>query len=275
MTQPVSITSPTGREVVFGGGERFPVLAGPCVVESRDVLVQVAQELKRLEAAHPVSFVFKASYRKANRTSGTSFTGIGDEAALQLLADIKKEFDLPVVTDVHLPEECARAAEVCDVLQIPAFLSRQSDLLAAAAETGKVINIKKAQFMSPQDMKFAKEKVVAHGNTNVLLTERGSSFGYGDLVVDFRSLEIMREFGSPIIYDATHSVQRPSQNGISGGERRFILPLARAAVAVGVDGLFVETHPDPANAKSDAASQLPLGELEGFISSLLALRQVR
>lgn len=275
MTTPVIVRSPNSREIVFGGDDRFPLLAGPCVVESRDVLVQVAEELKRLEAAHPVSFVFKSSYRKANRTSGTSFTGIGDEAALQLLADIKKEFDLPVVTDVHLPAECAMAAEVCDILQIPAFLSRQSDLLAAAAETGKVINIKKAQFMSPQDMKFAKDKVVAHGNTNVLLTERGSSFGYGDLVVDFRSLEIMREFGSPIIYDATHSVQRPSQNGISGGERRFILPLARAAVAVGVDGLFVETHPDPAKAKSDAASQLPLGELEGFISSLLALRQVR
>jgi 2-dehydro-3-deoxyphosphooctonate aldolase (KDO 8-P synthase) len=275
MTQPVTITSPTGKNVVFGGAERFPIMAGPCVVESREVLTAVADKLKQLELQYPVSFVFKSSYRKANRTSGTSFTGIGDEAALQLLLDIKTEFDLPIVTDVHLPEECRMAAHVCDILQIPAFLSRQSDLLSAAAETGKAVNIKKAQFMSAHDMKYAREKVLSHGNNNVLLTERGTSFGYGDLVVDFRSLDVMREFGSPIIYDATHSVQRPSQNGISGGERRFILPLARAAVAVGVDGLFVETHPDPSKAKSDAASQLPLGELEEFIKSLLAIRSAR
>lgn len=243
------------------------------MVESRDVLATVAEKLKKLEAQYPVVFVFKSSYRKANRTSGASFTGIGDEAALTLLASIKQEFDLPIISDVHLPEECAKAAEVCDILQIPAFLARQSDLLAAAAETGRVVNIKKAQFMSPQDMKFAREKVSSHGNANVLLTERGTSFGYGDLVVDFRSLEVMREFGSPIIYDATHSVQRPSQNGVSGGERRFILPLARAAMAVGIDGLFVETHPDPAKATSDAASQLPLNELERFIESVLAVRQ--
>ena len=274
MTTPVIVRSPNGREVVFSGSEKFPIIAGPCVVESRDILVQVAERLKQLEANYPVSFIFKASYRKANRTSSTSFTGIGDEAALHLLGDIKREFDMPVLTDVHLPNECAMAARTCDILQIPAFLARQSELLAAAAETGKIVNIKKAQFMSPQDMKYAREKVFAAGNSNVLLTERGTSFGYGDLVVDFRSLELMREFGSPIIYDATHSVQRPSQNGISGGERRFILPLARAAMAVGIDGLFVETHPDPAKAKSDAASQLPLGELESFVKSLLSLRSV-
>jgi len=248
------------------------VIAGPCLVESKELLVQVAEELCRIQSRLPVNFIFKSSYRKANRTSGASISSIGDEKALSYLADIKKEFSLPILTDIHLPNEAAFAAEVCDVLQIPAFLARQTDLLEAAAETGKVINIKKAQFMSPNDMKFAKEKVKAKGNNNILLTERGTSFGYGDLIVDFRSIEIMKEFGSPIIYDATHSVQRPSQNGISGGNRQFIAPLARAAMAVGVDGLFIETHPDPAHAKSDAQSQLPLGELEALLRSLLQFR---
>ncbi len=258
---------------LFTSGDRFPVLAGPCVVESYDVLYQVAERLVDIQSKLPVSFIFKSSYRKANRTSGSSFTGIGDEAALELLAKIKKDFSLPIVTDIHLPNEAAMAAEVADVLQIPAFLARQSDLLETAAATGKIINIKKGQFMSPQDMKFAREKVIASGNTNVLLTERGTMFGYGDLVVDFRSLPIMRSFGSPIIYDATHSVQRPSQNGLSGGAREFIEPLAKAAVAVGIDGLFIETHPDPSKAKSDAASQLPLLELEALLASLIAIRQ--
>ena len=253
--------------------ERFAVIAGPCVVESFDVLARVAEKLIELQSKLPVSFVFKSSYRKANRTSEKSFTGIGDEAALKLLARIKKEFSLPILTDVHLPEEAAFAAEVADVLQIPAFLARQSDLLKAAAETGKFVNIKKGQFMSPYDMKFAREKIIAAGNDNVLLTERGTTFGYGDLIVDFRSLVIMRSFGSPVIFDATHSVQKPSQNGMSGGAREFIAPLARAAVAVGVDGLFIETHPDPKNAKSDAESQLPLAELEQLLRSLVAIRE--
>ena len=258
---------------LFTSGSRFPILAGPCVVESYDVLSQVAERFVEIQSKLSVSFIFKSSYRKANRTSGTSFTGIGDEAALSLLAKIKKEFSLPVVTDIHLPNEAAMAAEVADVLQIPAFLARQSDLLEAAAATGKIVNIKKGQFMSPQDMKFAREKVISSGNTNVLLTERGTMFGYGDLVVDFRSLPIMRSFGSPVIYDATHSVQRPSQNGFSGGAREFIEPLAKAAVAIGVNGLFIETHPDPSKAKSDAASQLPLSELEALLASLIAIRQ--
>ena len=201
-----------------------------------------------------------------------SIASIGDDKALSFLADIKKEFSLPILTDIHLPSEAAFAVEVCDILQIPAFLARQTDLLEAAAETGKVVNIKKAQFMSPQDMKFAKEKIILKGNTNVMLTERGTSFGYGDLIVDFRSLEVMKGFNSPVIYDATHSVQRPSQNGVSGGNRQFIAPLARAAMAVGSDGLFIETHPDPSHAKSDAESQLPLGELELLLRSLLASR---
>jgi 2-dehydro-3-deoxyphosphooctonate aldolase (KDO 8-P synthase) len=272
--QTVSISSPSGvRKVIFGGSERFPVIAGPCVVESEEILRTVAEELVRVQEDLPVSFVFKASYRKANRTSSNSFTGIGDEKALSLLAKIKIEFDLPLLTDVHSPEECVMAAEICDVLQIPAFLSRQTELLQAAAKTGRVVNVKKAQFMSPNDMQFAKQKVLDAGNKNVLLTERGTSFGYGDLVVDMRSLETMKDFGSPVIYDATHSVQKPSQNGISGGERRFIPALARAAVAVGVNGLFIETHPDPKNAKSDAASQLPLSELHTLLTSLIRIRE--
>jgi 2-dehydro-3-deoxyphosphooctonate aldolase (KDO 8-P synthase) len=272
MNDNVLITTPDKRKITFFRSDRFPVIAGPCLVESKELLQQVATEICRIQSTLPVDFIFKSSYRKANRTSGTSLTGIGDDKALSYLAEIKKEFSLPVVTDIHLPDEAAFASEVCDVLQIPAFLARQTDLLEAAAETGKVVNIKKAQFMSPQDMKFAKEKIVTKGNKNVLLTERGTSFGYGDLVVDFRSLDIMREFGSPIIFDATHSIQRPSQNGISGGQRQFIAPLARAAMAVGIDGLFIETHPDPASAKSDAESQLPLAELEGLLRSLLTFR---
>jgi 2-dehydro-3-deoxyphosphooctonate aldolase (KDO 8-P synthase) len=243
------------------------------VVESEELLFTVAEKLVAISAKLPVDFVFKASYKKANRTSATSFTGIGDEKALSLLSKVKRSFDLPLLTDIHSVDEVPMAAEVVDVLQIPAFLARQSELLEAAAKTGRFINIKKAQFMSPEDMKFAKDKVNAAGNDNVLLTERGTSFGYGDLVVDFRSLETMKSFGAPVIYDATHSVQKPSQNGISGGERKFIAPLARAAIAVGIDGLFIETHPDPAKAKSDAASQLPLAELEALLDHLIRIRE--
>ena len=270
MKDNIIITTPDKRVISFSGSERFPVIAGPCLVESKELLEEVATELVRIQKMLPVDFIFKSSYRKANRTSGKSISSIGDEKALSFLSEIKKEFSLPILSDIHLPDEACLAAEVCDVLQIPAFLSRQTDLLEAAAETGKVINIKKAQFMSPVDMKFAKEKVVSKGNKNILLTERGTSFGYGDLVVDFRSIEIMKGFGSPVIYDATHSVQRPSQNGVSSGQRQFIAPLARAAMAVGVDGLFIETHPDPAKAKSDAESQLPLKELEPLLRSLLS-----
>jgi 2-dehydro-3-deoxyphosphooctonate aldolase (KDO 8-P synthase) len=272
MKDNVTLTTPDKRTISFFSTDRFPVIAGPCLVESKELLEEVATELSRIQEILPVDFIFKSSYRKANRTSGKSISGIGDEISLSYLADIKKEFSFPILSDVHLPGEACLAAEVCDILQIPAFLARQSDLLEAAAETGRVINIKKAQFMSPNDMKFAKEKVFAKNNKNVLLTERGTSFGYGDLIVDFRSIEIMKEFGSPVIYDATHSVQRPSQNGISGGQRQFIAPLSRAAMAVGVDGLFIETHPDPAKAKSDAESQLPLGELEALLRSLLKFR---
>ncbi len=274
MKDNVIITTPDKRTIAFFDTDRFPVIAGPCLVESKDLLEEVATELSRIQKVLPVDFIFKSSYRKANRTSGKSITGIGDETALSYLSNIKRDFSFPILSDIHLPGEACLAAEVCDILQIPAFLARQSDLLEAAAETGKVINIKKTQFMSPMDMKFAKEKVLAKNNQNVLLTERGTSFGYGDLIVDFRSIEIMKEFGSPVIYDATHSVQRPSQNGVSGGQRQFIAPLARAAMAVGINGLFIETHPDPAKAKSDSESQLPLKELEPLLRSLLKFRVI-
>jgi 2-dehydro-3-deoxyphosphooctonate aldolase (KDO 8-P synthase) len=258
--------------VTFGAAERFAIIAGPCVVENEGVLREVADRLVDIQSQYPVDFVFKSSYTKANRTSSTSFTGIGMDAALALLAKIRNDYDLPILTDVHSPDECATVAETCDILQIPAFLSRQTELLHAAGRTGRVIQIKKGQFMSPEDMKFAKAKVTETGNYRVLLCERGTFFGYGDLVVDFRSLVKMREFGSPIIYDATHSVQRPSQNGLSGGDREFIAPLARAAMAVGVDGLFLETHPNPAEALSDKESQLPLADLERLIEGLLEVR---
>jgi len=217
--------------------------------------------------------VFKSSYEKANRTSGTSFTGIGIEEALNVLGKIRADYDLPILTDVHSIQDVNSIHKKIDILQIPAFLSRQTELLTAAGKTGKVVEIKKGQFMAPEDMRFAKEKVEATGNKNVLLCERGTFFGYGDLVVDFRSLVTMQAFGAPIIYDATHSVQRPSQNGISGGDRTFLAPLARAAMAVGIDGLFLETHPNPAEALSDKDSQLPLDQLHPLLERLLAIRE--
>ena len=248
------------------------MIAGPCVVEDEQLLNTVAKELVRLRAEYAIDFVFKSSYRKANRTSSTSFTGIGDEEALRLLSQIRTTYDLPVLTDIHSAAEAEMAAEYVDVLQIPAFLARQTELLIAAAKTGRVVNVKKGQFMSATDMKFAIDKIRGAGNEQVMLTERGTFFGYGDLVVDFRSLVTMTAYGVPVIFDGTHSVQRPSQNGISGGERQFIPPLARAAMAVGIDGLFVETHPDPARALSDKDSQLPLAELEGLLRTLVTIR---
>lgn len=269
----VSVLSPSGREITFGQSRRLAVIAGPCLVESETLLRTVAERLVKVQSRLPVDFVFKSSYRKANRTSGGSFTGIGDDAALALLAMIRKEYDLPVLSDVHDVAEVASASQVIDIIQIPAFLSRQTELLQAAGRTGKVVEVKKGQFMSPDDMRHAKEKIEQAGNNRVILAERGTFFGYGDLVVDFRSLVQMRSFGCPVIYDATHSIQRPSQNGVSGGDRRFLAPLARAAMAVGIDGLFLETHPNPAEAMSDRDSQLPLEDLESLLESLLAVRE--
>lgn len=245
------------------------IIAGPCLVESRDVIMRVAETLAIITRDMPVDLYLKGSYRKANRTSAGSFQGIGDVPALQLLQEAGALIGVPTLTDIHSDAEAAMAAPFIDVLQIPAFLSRQTSLLEAAAATGRIVNIKKAQFMAPDDMAKAAEKVVNAGGSRVWLTERGTTFGYHDLVVDFRSLVVMRQSGHPVIFDATHSVQQPSIGAQSGGKREFIPALARAAAAVGIDGIFFETHPDPAHAKSDAATQLPLSEAETFLRTVL------
>ena len=245
------------------------IIAGPCLVESRDVIMRVAETLATITRDMPIELFLKGSYRKANRTSAGSFQGIGDESALKLLQEAGAMIGAPTLTDIHADSEAAMAAPFVDVLQIPAFLSRQTSLLEAAAATGRIVNIKKAQFMAPDDMAKAAEKVVSAGGQRVWLTERGTTFGYHDLVVDFRSLVVMRQSRHPVIFDATHSVQQPSIGAQSGGKREFIPALARAAAAVGIDGIFFETHPDPANAKSDAATQLPLSEAESFLRTVL------
>jgi len=245
------------------------LIAGPCVVEGREMLMSTAEHLVKVTHGKPVSFIFKSSYRKANRTSAGAFSGIGDEEALRLLEEVKTAFNVPILTDIHTDAEAAFAAEVADVLQIPAFLSRQTSLLEAAAATGRVVNVKKAQFMAPEDVVKAARKVTEAGNDRVWLTERGTSFGYHDLVVDFRGLVTMKESGFPVIFDATHSVQRPSAGASSGGAPEFIPALSRAAAAVGVDGIFAETHPDPVHAKSDAATQLPLEQFAAFLDGVL------
>jgi 2-dehydro-3-deoxyphosphooctonate aldolase (KDO 8-P synthase) len=247
-------------------------IAGPCVIESRAMALQTAEELQRISREQGVRFIFKGSYRKANRTSGSSFTGIGDIEALEVLAEIRQSYGMPVITDVHEKKEVMLAARYVDVLQIPAFLCRQTELLVAAGETGLAVNIKKGQFMAPEDMALAAAKVVETGNRRVMLTERGSSFGYHNLVVDFRGLAKMAESGYPVLYDATHSLQLPAAGqGVSGGERQYVLPLARAAVAAGVDGLFFEIHPDPSKALSDAATQIALADFSTMVKQLLHL----
>lgn len=251
--------------------DKLILIAGPCVVESYELLDVTASTLLDACKDLEVDFVFKSSYRKANRTSNDSFTGIGDLKALEYLSEIRKKYGVKVLTDIHTAEEARTAAEYADILQIPAFLCRQTDLLHAAAETRKIVNIKKGQFMAPDSMKAAAEKVTQKGNDKVWLTERGVSFGYHDLIVDYRSLVIMRHFGYPVIFDATHSVQKPSLGAQSGGAPEFILPLARAAVAAGVDGIFFETHPDPKKALSDAATQLPLDMAAGFIKQVYSI----
>ncbi|HYF04176.1 MAG TPA: 3-deoxy-8-phosphooctulonate synthase [Patescibacteria group bacterium] len=253
--------------------EKFLVIAGPCLAESHDVVKESVETLLEATSGLNVQLVFKASYRKANRTSADSFSGIGDEIALGLLKDVREKYGVPVLTDFHSAEEAAIAANSCDVLQVPAFLSRQTDILQAAARTGKIVNIKKGQFMAPEDAAKAAQKIIAEGNNNVWLTERGVSFGYHDLVVDFRSLVVMKQSGFPVIYDATHSVQQPSLGAQSGGKREFIPALARAAVATGIDGIFFETHPDPAKAKSDSATQLALKDATAFLKNIVELHE--
>jgi 2-dehydro-3-deoxyphosphooctonate aldolase (KDO 8-P synthase) len=249
------------------------LIAGPCLIESRQMALEVAAELDRIRKAEDIPVIFKGSYRKANRSSAASFTGIGDREALEILAEIRETYGMPVLTDVHETGEVELAAAYVDVLQIPAFLCRQTDLLVAAAETGLAVNIKKGQFMAPEDMAYAAGKAASTGNRKIMLTERGTTFGYHNLVVDFRALPIMGATGWPVIFDATHSVQLPgASSGVSGGDRRFLLPLARAAVAAGVDGLFFEVHPDPSRAMSDAATQAPLHEFGDIVRQLLQLQ---
>ena len=268
-------TAVKAGNVTFSNSMPLALIAGPCQMESREHAFMMAGKLKELSAKLGIGLVYKTSFDKANRTSLLGKRGMGLEKSLAVFADIRKEFGVPVITDVHEIYQCAELAPVIDVLQIPAFLSRQTDLLIAAAKTGCVINVKKGQFLAPWDMKNVVQKVVASGNPNVMLTERGASFGYNTLVSDMRSLPIMAETGAPVIFDATHSVQQPGGQGTStGGDRRMVPVLARAAVAVGVAGVFVETHEDPDNAPSDGPNMVPLVEMEGFIARLMALDRI-
>lgn len=252
----------------------FFLLAGPCVIEGEKMAMEIAEKVVRMTQDLAIPYVFKGSYRKANRSRLDSFTGIGDVEALKVLRKVSETFGVPTVTDIHTAEEARMAAEYVDVLQIPAFLCRQTDLLVAAAETGKVVNIKKGQFLSPGAMKFAAEKVTECGNPNVMLTERGTTFGYQDLLVDYRGIPEMQSFGYPVILDVTHSLQQPNQtSGVTGGMPQLIETIARAGVASGVDGLFIETHQDPSVAKSDGANMLRLDLLEGLLTRLVKIRQ--
>lgn len=252
----------------------FQLIAGPCVIESEEMVLSVAAEMKRITDELGIPYTFKASFDKANRTSLGSFRGPGLEEGLRILKKVKEQLGLPICTDIHEPWQAQPAAEVADILQIPAFLCRQTDLLVAAAKTGRCINIKKAQFLAPWDMKNCLDKVRQSGNDNVMLCERGTSFGYNTLVVDMTGLRVMKEFGVPVIFDATHSVQKPGGNGTStGGNRAYVEYLAKAAVAVGVDGLFMETHPDPECALSDGPNMVPLGEMERLLKKLMLVYQ--
>ncbi len=257
----------------FTESDNFLLIAGPCVVESETIVFETADQLVRLSDKYQIPFIFKSSYRKANRSKSESFTGIGDIRALKILAEVRKRFAIPVITDIHNPDEASLAAEYVDVLQIPAFLCRQTDLLTAAAKTGKCINIKKGQFLSGSSMRFAVEKVKDSGNNNVMLTDRGNMFGYQDIVVDFRNIPEMQKIGVPVIMDITHSLQQPNQEaGISGGKPEMIETIGKAAISVGADGIFIETHPDPATAKSDGANMLKLSDMDKLLKRLVALR---
>jgi 2-dehydro-3-deoxyphosphooctonate aldolase (KDO 8-P synthase) len=262
-------------DIRIGGNNPLVLIAGPCVVESRKSLLATAERIVRIAERRRIPLIFKSSYKKANRTSVRSFSSIGMEEALAILAEVRKRYGIPILTDIHTSEEAVQASKVVDILQIPAFLCRQTELLQAAGKTGKVVNIKKGQFLAPEDMRLAAEKVSSTGNKRILLTERGTTFGYHNLVVDMRSLAIMRRSGFPVVLDATHSVQLPGgESTRSGGQPEFIFPIARAGVAAGCDAIFVETHPNPPRALSDAASQLKLDLLDELVKQVTAIDAV-
>lgn len=252
----------------------FFLIAGPCVVESEDICFEIAEQLVAVTTALNIPFVFKASFKKANRSKLDSFSTIGEEKALQILSDVKSRFGVQILTDVHETTDCDKVKDIADIIQIPAFLCRQTELLIAAGNTGKTINIKKGQFVNADMMRHAAEKVVSTGNPNIWLTERGTMFGYNDLMVDFRNIPLMKQLGYPVVFDATHSVQQPNgSNGISGGKPEFIETLAKCAIAAGVDGIFLETHPNPGKALSDGTNMLPLNEVQLLLEKLLRIRQ--
>jgi len=270
-THPEPTRSVRVAEIDIGNDRPFVLIAGPCQIESRDHAQEVAGELRAISHRTGVPIIYKSSFDKANRTSASAARGVGMQAGLAILAEVRQTTGLPVLTDVHAPEQCARAAQAVDVLQIPAFLCRQTDLLIAAGETGRAINVKKGQFLAPWDMVNVATKIAATGNRNILLCERGASFGYNTLVTDFRSLPIMAQTGYPVVFDATHSVQQPGGQGTSsGGQRAFAPALARAALAVGVAAVFIETHPDPDHAPSDGPNMIPLRQMEALVTRLAA-----
>lgn len=259
--------------ISHAGSENFFLLAGPCVVESEQMVFDIAGRIKELSGKYRIPYVFKASYRKANRTRLDSFTGIGDDKALEILGKVRTDLGLPVVTDIHESHEAAMAAPFVDVLQIPAFLCRQTDLLVAAAKTGKTVNVKKGQFLAASSMQFAVNKIRESGNSHVMLTERGTMLGYSDLVVDFRGIPVMQQMDVPVVLDVTHSLQQPNQgSGVTGGQPHLIETIAKAGMAVGVDGIFIETHPNPAKALSDGANMLPLDQLDALLDKLSTIR---
>lgn len=264
------------EKIKHSESKNFFLLAGPCVVESEKNVFEIAEHLLKITDKLKIPFVFKASFKKANRSRLDSFTGIGDEKALKILQKVKEKLNLPIVTDIHSPQDAEKAADYdIDILQIPAFLSRQTDLLTAAAKTGKFVNIKKGQFSSPESMKYAVQKVEESANKNIMLTDRGTMFGYGDLIVDFRSVPIMQKTNYPVIVDITHSLQQPNQtSGVTGGQPEMIETIGKAAIAVGADGIFMETHPNPAEAKSDGANMLHLNSAEKLLSRLVKIRTV-
>jgi 2-dehydro-3-deoxyphosphooctonate aldolase (KDO 8-P synthase) len=262
-------------DFTIGGGNQLALIAGPCVIESEKIVLTTCERIKEITSRHKIPFIFKSSYSKANRLNIDSYAGPGMRDGLRILEKVKKEFDVSILTDIHTPEEALPVSQIADVLQIPAFLCRQTDLILSAAKTGKPLNIKKGQFMAPEDMLSIAKKAESVGNKNILLTERGSFFGYHNLVVDMRSLLIMRNLGYPVVFDATHSLQLPgSQGSCSGGQPQFILPMARAAVACGCDALFIETHPDVKNALCDKDSMLPLDKLEELLIQVKAIDQM-